>query len=410
MVEMEKRKFISEDLRQMLLKLDRKEMDIKLFAKLFNRTYNMKTKSFTEPLIPRNHKMLIKPGEYCGNTEEIVTTPGAFIYNLLLCKDKCDHLLPNHFYSAWPITAKNHEKLLDIIYQGCITKKMTIEQLINFLNDMEFWGLKPSSMISSSFTRATTISHPEAQKLKKEMLAKIGNRKLTVNEMVEIEDAAVELSKRLLKNDPGADLYDSGSRGNWENDFKNNNVMVGAVANPQTGGFDFMESNYIDGISKKDIIISGNNIVNACFPKAVGTRVSGYSTKQSYAVYQSIVIDNDERSDCGSTVGSKVFLTAKNIDGYIFRFIINEHGGLTQITYENKSQFINKWVNMRSPMSCRNDKFCAVCAGTKWSAMEIENAGVSTARVTNGLLNASMKLFHKTKVELDQIDPDSLLI
>lgn len=61
-------------------------------------------------------------------------------------------------------------------------------------------------------------------------------------------------------------------------------------------------------------------------------------------------------------------------------------------------------------MFCKSDKICSVCAGRRFYIMGIKNVGLTTGRVTNTLLNASMKNFHNAKLKFDDINIDELLI
>ena len=86
--------------------------------------------------------------------------------------------------------------------------------------------------------------------------------------MTEIEDELVADSRKILKNDTGMTLFDSGARGSFDNDYKNMNLMVGPVKIPGTDDFDMITSNYIEGIKKDEIVAASNSLVSAVYPKA----------------------------------------------------------------------------------------------------------------------------------------------
>ena len=120
-----KRQELPDPLKKKLLSIDRKKFEFNEMVSLFGRTYNMKTKSFTPAMIPRNCKVTLQPGEWHGNKEPIITTPGSLLYNILVIDGKCDQLFDNHFFSEWPITANVHESVLKKMYAGIMTGKMT---------------------------------------------------------------------------------------------------------------------------------------------------------------------------------------------------------------------------------------------------------------------------------------------
>ena len=275
---------------------------------------------------------------------------------------------------------------------------------------MEFWALKPLAIFSPSFTKATTTSNPkvmaEKKRLIKEAKEKYGDN-IPLGTMVDIEDALVKMNYELNKGDPGMTLYDSGSRGSFDNDFKNNNIMLGPIFNPATKTYSLMESNYIDGIEKEELATAANIAVNAAYPKSVGTQVGGYKTKQFYAVFQAVVVDKPG-TDCGTKQCRDVYLTKKNLNDYILSYIV-DNGKLVLLDYNNADKYIGKVVHKRSPLFCKNEKICSVCAGKIFEFFDIKNAGATTVRISNDIMEKNMKKFHNAKISLDEIDPDKLL-
>ena len=132
-------------------------------------------------------------------------------------------------------------------------------------------------------------------------------------------------------------------------------------------------------------------------------------TKQYYAAYQSIQIDED-CTDFGSKMGLEMVITSGNIEKYYYQYIILENGGYDLLTPDNASKYLNKKVKLRSPMFCKSDKICSICAGRRFYIMGIKNIGLTTGRITNTLLNASMKNFHNAKLKFDNVNIDDLLI
>ncbi len=80
------------------------------------------------------------------------------------------------------------------------------------------------------------------------------------------------------------------------------------------------------------------------------------------------------------------------------------------MTEDNINNYINKTVNLRSPMYCTTDKICSKCAGERFGNMDIENIGLTTGKISNNLMNKRMKKRHNMKVKLDNVNIDTLLI
>lgn len=108
-------------------------------------------------------------------------------------------------------------------------------------------------------------------------------------------------------------------------------------------------------------------------------------------------------------MGLELTLTNDNIEDYYYQNIVTDKGIVT-LNPENRNKFLNKKVIIRSPMFCKGDKLCSVCAGRRFYIMGIKNVGLTTGRITNTMLNASMKNFHNAKLKFDNVDVNSLLI
>lgn len=406
---------VSAELKRKLLSLKKEDLTVSfLLSKIAKTTKieydeNGKRKFIVkEPEWNLKAKMKLLKGEYINKTD-IDTTLGRFIFNKLIIEDFIDSIIPNGYYNE-TVTKKNFDKLLNNTVATALmeNKIPLIPNVTKFIQYFEFYGLKLVAGISPSITPALFEVNSQIAEKKKELLAKVGDNP-TTNDYVKIEDQLVDYANGILKDDPGMTLFKSGSRGSFEDNYKNMSIMIGPVKNPGTGKYDFVESNYVDGIEKKDLPAVGNSIVNAAYPKAVGTEKGGYLTKQFFAVYQSITLD-EHGTDCGSKGYLTVTLTTNNIHDYLYQYIVEVGGKLVLLTDENSEQYIDKTVQFRTPLGCLNDKICNKCAGERYYKLGIENAGLTAGRVSNGLMNLSMKAFHITKVKLNKVDPDKLLI
>lgn len=131
-------------------------------------------------------------------------------------------------------------------------------------------------------------------------------------------------------------------------------------------------------------------------------------TKQFYAVYQSIVVD-DAGTDCGTKAYLNITLTPDNIGLFLDQYI-KEGSKLVLLTDDNVDKYVNKKVQMRSPMFCISDKICNKCAGERPELIGIKNIGLTAGRVSNTMLQKRMKNWHITKVSMNRVDPTTLLL
>lgn len=351
-------------------------------------------------------KVHLNAGEYI-NEEAVDTTVGSIILNKLLIEGKIESIVPNHYYNE-VMTASAFNKLVDHVSTCLMDNKIPLHpNVVSFLQAFEFYGLMLSSSISPSFTQETMQVQEKIREKRDELFAQHNNNP-TLSEAIKIEDTLSAEAKKLLKDDPGMLLYNSGARGSFEDNYKNMAVMIGPVKNPATGKFDIVKSNYIDGVEKEDLPAVANIIVNAAYARAVGTAEGGYLTKQFYAVYQSITMD-EHGTDCGSKGYLPIFLTESNFKDFLWQYIVDS-GKLVLLTEDNAKQYINRVVKFRSPIGCLGTKICNKCMGERFYKLGIKDVGPVTGRLPNSIMNASLKQFHTTKMKLTQVDPNKLLI
>lgn len=401
-------KNVTKEQKEELLALRQEELTVSLISQLFGKTTTKKDGQFVinPPKFDVRSKLHLKKGEYI-NQKDVDTTVGSFLFNKIMIEGMLESIIPDGYYNE-VIDKKGFGKLVDLLSEALMMEKIPVDPvLIKWLKQYEFYGMKCCTIFSPSYSEGLLRQNASVKKEKERLLKQSAGN---VKEMTDIEDSLVASSRKILKDDTGMTLFDSGARGSFDNDYKNMNLMLGPVAVPgKDGEFDMVTSNYIEGLQKKDLVASGNSVVNSAYPKACGTRDSGYLTKQYYAAYQSIQIDEDG-TDCGSKMGLEMVITSGNIEKYYYQYIILENGGYDLLTPDNASKYLNKKVKLRSPMFCKSDKICSICAGRRFYIMGIKNIGLTTGRITNTLLNASMKNFHNAKLKFDDVNIDDLLI
>lgn len=402
---------LSEELKRKLFSLEKGNITVQQISELFAyRTKKGNTFDVIPPVISTKAKIFLKAGEYI-NQEDITTTAGIFLFNKLLVEGPVSSVIPGGYYNE-VLTKKKLTQFLDLLAQGILEGKLKIEpDIYQFLKDYEFWGLKLVTIFSPSYTMGMVKPSEELQK-KRQKLLHDAPKDMSVSEMVALRDKILADVKDEIKNDPGLSLFDSGARGGFDNDFGNMFVAVGPVEIPGTGKFDFMKSNYINGIAKSDLVAAANIIVNAEYPKAIGTAQGGYIGKQFNATFQNITV-GPEKSDCGTKSALTVTINKDDLFLYHDQFLIGDNGKLIEITSELDNKYLNKPVKIRSPMHCKhveNDSICYYCAGTRFYKIDIPNMGLIATNVSAQLLNASLKNRHSLLVQMNTINVNSLVL
>lgn len=401
---------LSNELKKELLAIKSKDLTINKIAELFGRTTSMKDKGkksvfdVREPKFNPQAKFTLQAGEYI-NKETVNTTVGIFLFNKLMVEGMLEDVVPGGYYNEI-VDKKKFSKLTDMVAAAIMSQKIQIKPTVaDFLNANEFWGLGLVSIFATSYSMETIVPNKELEAKKVELLKNAPDNDLAT--LSKIEQTLIKEADRLTAGSPGKFLFDSGARGSFSNDFKNMAVSIGPVENPITKEFDFMTSNYMEGIKKEDIPAAANSILNAEYPKAIGTAQGGYMSKVLYSVFQTMGIDEDG-TDCGTNNGLTVVLTKDTLRDYVDQYIIDGKK-LVLIDEELPVKYMNHPVQLRSPMYCISDKLCSKCAGKRFYKVGITDIGLTVPSMSGALQNAQLKKRHSMEVKMHYIDENELL-
>lgn len=134
------------------------------------------------------------------------------------------------------------------------------------------------------------------------------------------------------------------------------------------------------------------------------TETGGYWEKLFLRAFQHLKL-LPAGSDCGTTRTLKVYLTDKNIDGWMYSYIV-DGGKLVELTSENKSKYLNKEVNFRFSALCeaKDGCFCNKCAGNLFYRLGITNVGAATPQIPSRVKVLLMKKFHDSVINFTEMD------
>lgn len=209
----------------------------------------------------------LQKGEYF-NTETITTNVGLFIFNKFLIEESFTKVVG---YVNEPVTAKVQSKIESKISNALLNDEITVEEMVTYLNKTQWLSKEFNAVFSGSFTMKTLKPVPKVMKMKEKLIKENAEalKKGDVATGVKIEKQLVDMAKEELKGDPGMDLYDSGARGSFANNYKNIAITKGNVYNPITDKWDFVQSSFMEGIKKEEIPVVANSIPMGAYPKAV---------------------------------------------------------------------------------------------------------------------------------------------
>ena len=349
-----------------------------------------------------------KKGKVHYNTNAFTTTIGIWIFNIFFINGFGLSDLFGGYINA-EINAKSFKAINQKLVYALMENKVDIEVYKNFLDYTQFF-MPYETILSSNHTEKVLEFSKVVEKKKKELFntnkEALAKGDIAVAEKIEKE--LVAFAKEYLKDDPGLDAYISGAGGNMDNNFKNMYIMKGAVRDPDPNAkqeFNIMESNFFNGVSADEYTLLANSLAAGPYARAKKTEQGGYWEKLFGAALGSITLD-EPGSDCGTDKYITVTLTEKNINEYIYNYIIKSNGELEELTSDNINSYIGKTVKMRFSIFCKSKTgICNKCAGNLFVRRNSKNIGLACMEIPSTLKRRSMKSFHNSTIKTSEIDP-----
>lgn len=358
-----------------------------------------KFKTYDYFLVPANTY-----GKDKKNKKAFYTTVGLWIFNKAFIEQDLFEIFQ---YINEPITKKYHGKINKELSYAVMEDRISLEVLKRF--EMKVQKFMPLvSILSASYTDKMLTITADINKKKKELLKKYDQeiKNSDPKIMNQIEAELLEYSKELLKDDPSMDMFNSGARASFGNNFKNMFVSKGAIKNPDPnkGGYDLITSSYMDGITKEEYPAFAASLSAGPYSRAKKTETGGYWEKLFLKAFQHLKL-LPAGSDCGTSRTLKVHLTDNNIDEWMYSYIV-DGSRLVELTSENRSRYLNKEVKFRFTALCeaKDGHFCNKCAGNLFYRLGIVNIGATTPQIPSKIKNLLMKKFHDSVINFSEID------
>lgn len=336
-----------------------------------------------------------------SNTSKFTTTVGLWIFNRCFIEPLSDVL----GYINYPVTGDVYGDLNKKISYALLEDKITVRQLKNFIIQSQILmgccsALAPSHT-ETFFAMEEAIAKKKAE-LEKRYKEQIENSDLVT--MKKMEGELIDYAKDILKDDEGRDMYDSGARSSYSNNFKNMYIMRSGIKKTD-GSIKVVTSSYIEGMDPKDFADINDASVGGPFSRARLTASGGYVERLVLSSTSHLRV-LPEGSDCGTKDYITISLDKKNVKDWYFSYMI-EGAELVELTPENASKYIDKEVKFRYSSLCKekNGCICEKCAGTLFRRIGITAAGMTSSIMASSMKNANMKRFHNNNIKLTSIDP-----
>ena len=396
-------------MKEIIIRMKPDELTKEFIQRNFCKRYNVDAKQVIHPLFEVTDVTTLKEKEF-HDCKACKTTLGRIIINKVLFEP--DNLYKILGYVNLPLTKNNLEKIETMLMDAMLEGQIETLMLGRYFDRVQWLGMTFHSSLCGSFTDKTISPLPQIVKLREQLFKKY-EKELQgpnyVSYIIKIQNELMAVAKQELKGDPGMDLYDSGARGSFENNYKNMMIMRGLSYNNVTKKYDYMKHSFSEGMSKEDVSFYGNSVIAGAYPSAIATAQGGYMTKKFFAVYQSSVLDEDRNSDCHSKRTRRVLLTEKNYRGFKYRWIV-DRGKLVCLTPTVAPKYYNQYVQMRSPMYCCGQKYCAKCMGDLFYRLQIKNIGLITSTLSNGIMNRDLKAKHDGNAKISKINISDILL
>ena len=338
------------------------------------------------------------------NKENVTTTVGRYIFNLVTLTERTG---PHVGYINFPVNGsgmgKIEAKMSDLLMNDIIS----VEDYSNWIDRLQWLGFSISDYVSPPLTTDLLVLPEKVKKRKQELLSKESNVEALNNKDIitasKIEKELLDMSKEELKDLPDMDIYDSGSRGSFGNNYKITAVsrgVVPCVSHPERVNISMASLD--EGIPPEERYIYADVLTNASASRSLMTRNGGYEAKKLAAAFQGIVFDK-KGSDCGTRLTVPLLVTEGNKKLLTDRYIM-VNNRTTLLTSSNIDEYVGKTVSLRSPMYCRNPKYCSKCTGELYHKLGIENVGLIANVIGTSMTTLSMKAFHNATVKLKEIN------
>ncbi|MDD3122063.1 MAG: hypothetical protein PHC62_00945 [Candidatus Izemoplasmatales bacterium] len=342
------------------------------------------------------------------NKESFITTIGLWIFNKYFIEKDLFHIFQ---YITETVDDGLFGKINKQLSYALNENRITVDQLKTYLKKTQKC-MPYVHIFSPNHTEKMLTITEVVNKKKDELITKYKDEIEAGNEVIgeKIEKELLDYAVEQLGDDPSMDLFLSGARGSLGNNFKNMFVMKGVIADPDPNAkqkYHIATSNYMDGIKPEEFTLFANSLAAGPYSRSNKTAEGGYLEKLFLAALQHLVLDEDSNSDCGTTGYIEVLLDKKNIEEFMYCFVIERGGKLVEITSENMNNYIGKKVKMRYITMCKSKTgICSRCAGTLYYRTGKTNIGTATTKIPSTLKNISMKAFHDSVQRLTEMDID----
>jgi hypothetical protein len=388
------------------IRKDEEDMESVIF-KLFNKKKTIDPKGnaiLDEPMFYPYEKIKLKRGQLENLDEDIESTVGLYIFNLLFLVYPFGNTIP---YINKTIDKSGLSKIANKLSDLLLMDKITTEQFAMYQQQLVWFNNFTEILIPGVTIDLLVV--PDVIKIELQRLLKENKEAIEKGDIVtysnNVEKPILKFAENWYKkNDPdGWRLYGLGGKPSFKNNFKNMFLEVGPIKDIVSGKYKISTKNFSDSIPPEEYAEYANSAVAGSFSRGVSTQWAGAKTKEFSTAFESLIIETG--TDCGSTKTIPIEVNEITLQDLKWRWILDTEGKLVLLTPDNIEQFMGKIVNCRTPLYCKSENLCEKCSGELYKKLNIEKAGLSLNKITSIFLNRLLKLMHDSTVSTDSFDP-----
>lgn len=359
------------------------------------------------PRFKKEEVIIIKKGTYPTINTDKKTCIGNYLVNLALF-EKNENLINIVGYINKRLSSKVVGDIESKLAEAVKTHKLSTKDLIVYLNNIQFFGFSISDVFCASLTPKTVFMSKAIIDKKKQLLKEYGDKIKDPIMALEMQQKLIDFAKKDIgEDDPGMDLYGSGSKASFQNNFSKLFLMNGPIMDLNTGKLRTSTTSYFEGVKREEMDLYANANTSSAFATAVNTRTGGYFVKKYIAALQSLVLD-DKGSDCGTKTTIPILLTKENKNYFLDRNI-QDKNKMVNLNKDNINSYVGRVIHLYDPMMCTGDKICNKCAGNLYYELGIKNIGLTLSKLCSAVMNKSLKKKHDATVKTYEIkDIESL--
>lgn len=340
---------------------------------------------YGDPLYPRDDKFTAPAGCLKCLSEDVVTTYGIFLVNLLVIEYPYKGVVS--YYNgdmSGGVLNRIAERAINLPEISIKDNHIPWEDSVSALTVF-------GPVVVPTATRRSCTPNPKVAIEKPKLLKKYEGQLNDPAVVSLLQEEIIQLDTDYIDGDP------------FENFLITDKTKISRL---RTTGMVGAERDFIDeskisvmtqslseGLRIKDIPVVANTIRGGSYNRGVATAFTGADVKVAARLFQNYKIVAD---DCGSTLGLRTIINEENYKSFVGMYTV---GNPTPMTEEHLLSIVGTTIQMRAPNGCITEKtgVCKVCMGTVVSNTRIKLPALMT-NITSILMGIYMALMHGSKL------------